>query len=131
MPASAHRTAKDPSVNDLAAQCTLQAAQLLQQALMLMGVVCGYLGAAPAIVWASGVVFVAAFWILIPVAIWIYALIFAFSSLWFAHFCLAALQRMREEEPALPEAPIIPYAPDAPQGSGTAPVPPTPQEKTT
>ena len=100
-------------------------------ALMLMGVVCGYLGAAPAIVWASGVVFVAAFWILIPVAIWIYALIFAFSSLWFAHFCLAALQRMREEEPALPEAPIIPYAPDAPQGSGTAPVPPTPQEKTT
>lgn len=99
-------------------------------ALMLMGVVCGYLGAAPAIVWASGVVFIAAFWILIPVAIWIYALIFAFSSLWFAHFCLAALQRMREEEPALPDTLIVPYAPDAPLGAGVAPPPSTPQEKT-
>ena len=38
MSASTHRTAKDPSANDLAAQCALQAAQLLQQALMLLGV---------------------------------------------------------------------------------------------
>jgi len=64
------------------------------------------------------------------VAIWIYALIFAFSSLWFAHFCLAALQHMREEEPALPDTPIVPYAPDAPLGAGAASPPSTPQEKT-
>ena len=38
MTASPHRTAKDPSANDLAAQCALQAAHLLQQALMLLGV---------------------------------------------------------------------------------------------
>ena len=38
MSASTHRTAKDPNANDLAAQCALQAAQLLQQALMLLGV---------------------------------------------------------------------------------------------
>ncbi|MDR0226605.1 MAG: EI24 domain-containing protein [Burkholderiaceae bacterium] len=85
-------------------------------ALMLMGVICGYLGAAPAIVWASGVVFIAAFWVLIPVAIWIYALIFAFSSLWFAHFCLAALDRMRGEGPHAAGAPVVPFAPDAPRG---------------
>jgi hypothetical protein len=35
--------------------------------------------------------------ILIPVAIWIYTLVFAFSSLWFAHFALAALHEMRQE----------------------------------
>ena len=38
--------------------------------LLLMGVVCGYLGAAPAVIWASGVIFAAAFFILIPVGIW-------------------------------------------------------------
>lgn len=63
-----------------------------------MGVLSGYLGAAPGIVWASVVLFAAAFVVLIPVAIWIYTLVFAFSSLWFAHFCLAALQQLRREE---------------------------------
>ncbi|WP_288042648.1 EI24 domain-containing protein [Simplicispira sp.] len=65
--------------------------------LLLIGIFCGYLGAAPAIVWASGVVFAAAFFILIPLAIWIYTLVFAFSSLWFAHFCLSALALLRAE----------------------------------
>jgi len=46
-------------------------------------------------VWASGWVFAAAFPVLIPVAIWIYTLVFAFSSLWFAHYCLAALAQLR------------------------------------
>ena len=63
--------------------------------LLVMGVVCGFLGAAPAVVWASGVVFAAAFVVLIPVAIWIYTIVFAFSALWFIHFCLAALERLR------------------------------------
>lgn len=64
--------------------------------LLAMGVATGYLGAAPSIVWASGWFFAAAFPILIPVAIWIYTLVFAFASLWFAHYCLAALQQVRE-----------------------------------
>jgi hypothetical protein len=29
------------------------------------------------------------------VAIWIYTLVFAFSSLWFTHYCLAALAELR------------------------------------
>ena len=68
--------------------------------LLLMGVVCGYLGAAPAVIWASGVVFAAAFVVLIPVGVWIYTLVFAFSALWFAHYCLAALERLRAETAA-------------------------------
>lgn len=68
--------------------------------LLLMGVACGFLGAAPAVVWASGVVFAAAFVVLIPVAIWIYTVVFAFSALWFIHFCLAALERLRGAAPS-------------------------------
>ncbi|WP_299511749.1 EI24 domain-containing protein [uncultured Limnohabitans sp.] len=62
-----------------------------------MGVVTGLMGAAPSLVWASGALFAAAFVILVPMAIWIYTLVFAFSSLWFAHFGLAALQSLRSE----------------------------------
>ena len=65
--------------------------------LLGIGILTGYLGAAPSIVWASGVVFAAAFFVLVPVAIWIYTLVFAFSSLWFTHFGLAALERLRAE----------------------------------
>ena len=63
--------------------------------LLGIGIITGYLGAAPSIVWASGVVFAAAFFVLVPLAIWIYTLVFAFSSLWFSHYCLAALERLR------------------------------------
>jgi hypothetical protein len=67
--------------------------------LLGIGVLTGYLGAAPSIVWASGALFAAAFVILVPLAIWIYTLVFAFSSLWFGHYCLAALERLRAEPP--------------------------------
>jgi hypothetical protein len=62
-----------------------------------MGMITGLMGAAPSLVWASGALFAAAFVILVPVAIWIYTLVFAFSSLWFAHFALAALHALRKE----------------------------------
>lgn len=86
--------------------------------LLGIGILSGYLGAAPSIVWASGVVFAAAFVILVPVAIWIYMLVFAFSSLWFAHYCLAALSRLRAEVAAGVDGPggsePVPVAPEAP-----------------
>lgn len=66
-----------------------------RMSLLAMGVVTGLMGAAPSVVWASGALFAAAFVILIPVAIWIYMLVFAFASLWFAHFALAALHELR------------------------------------
>lgn len=65
--------------------------------LLGIGVLTGLMGAAPSLVWASGALFAAAFVILIPVAIWIYTLVFAFASLWFAHFALAALHELRQE----------------------------------
>jgi hypothetical protein len=44
-----------------------------------------------------GAGFAPAFIILVPLAIWIYTLVFAFASLWFTHYCLAALQALRAE----------------------------------
>jgi hypothetical protein len=78
--------------------------------LLAMGMVTGYMGAAPSIVWASGALFAAAFVLLVPVAIWIYTLVFAFSSLWFAHYCLAALEKLRADAAAADAAAPGPVA---------------------
>ena len=69
--------------------------------LLGMGVLSGYLGAAPSLLWASGAMFIAMAPILVPLAIWIYTLVFAFSSLWFGHYCLAALEQFRKEKSVL------------------------------
>lgn len=65
--------------------------------LLGMGVLTGYLGAAPSLVWASGALAIVFAPVLVPVAVWIYTLVFAFSALWFAHFALAALVALRAE----------------------------------
>jgi hypothetical protein len=65
--------------------------------LVCMGVFAGYLGAAPSLIWSLGVMTIVMAPILVPVSVWLYTLIFAFSSLWFAHYCLAALRDLRNE----------------------------------
>ena len=65
--------------------------------LLAIGILSGYLGAAPSLIWASGAMFIALAPILVPIAVWIYTLVFAFSSLWFAHYMLAALEQLRAE----------------------------------
>ena len=86
--------------------------------LLIMGVASGYLGAAPSLLWASGAMFIAMAPLLVPVAIWIYTLVFAFASLWFAHYALDCLQALRDAEPPanLPPVdllpPALPRAPD-------------------
>lgn len=65
---------------------------------LVLGIITGYLGALPSVLWASGAMFIAMAPILIPLAIWIYTLVFAFSALWFAHFGLSALVRLREAD---------------------------------
>ena len=47
--------------------------------------------------------------VLVPLAIWIYTFVFVFSSLWFAHYCLAALAERRLGEPP-PAAGALPPA---------------------
>ena len=89
--------------------------------LLAIGIISGYLGAAPSVVWASGVVFAALFAVLVPVAIWIYTLVFVFSSLWFAHYCLEALRQLRAGESGAADAPSMPKTPNtSPSAEGPA-----------
>ena len=104
--------------------------------LLAIGIISGYLGAAPSILWASGAMFIAMAPVLVPIAIWIYTLVFAFSSLWFAHFTLAALEQLRLQKSVMPaidrRAPpavkVIPQSDiiDVPQTIPTAPPAPPP-----
>jgi hypothetical protein len=90
----------------------------------LMGVLSGYLGAAPSLLWASGAMFIALAPLLVPLAIWVYTLVFAFASLWFSHFALSALQQLRtaaevdvldaEPRPNTPPPPVNAPFEDAP-----------------
>jgi hypothetical protein len=102
-------------------------------ALLGMGVLTGYLGAAPSLLWASGVLAIVFAPVLVPAAVWIYTLVFAFSALWYAHFALSALQSLRaERDPVeilpplrggprdaelLEEARLIPPPPDEAAGA--------------
>jgi Etoposide-induced protein 2.4 (EI24) len=63
--------------------------------LLIIGIVTGYLGAMPSLLWAMGALSAVFAVILLPIALWFYTVIFAFSSLWFTHFCLAALVQHR------------------------------------
>jgi hypothetical protein len=65
--------------------------------LLGMGILVGFMGAGPGLVWASGVMFAVGFVLLVPLAIWVYTAVFVFSSLWFTHFCLTALSDLRRE----------------------------------
>lgn len=101
--------------------------------LLLMGVLSGYLGAAPSLLWASGAMVIAMAPLLVPVAIWIYTLVFAFASLWFAHFALTALARLRARpvvdavDPVSPETPgrqvVSPDPLEAPESAPPALLP--------
>jgi hypothetical protein len=61
------------------------------------GIVTGYLGAAPSLLWAFSAATLVLAPVLVVVSIWLYTLVFAFSALWFAHYLLAALAALRAE----------------------------------
>ena len=88
--------------------------------LLLIGIITGYLGAAPTVIWAFGALTLVFAPLLVVASIWLYTLIFAFSALWFAHYALAALAQRR----AL-EAPLRPPAAVTPPTAHEPPAPPT------
>jgi hypothetical protein len=65
--------------------------------LFAMGLVCGYLGAAPSLVWALGAAAMVLAPLLVVLSVWLYTLVFAFAACWFSHYALAALQAMRDQ----------------------------------
>jgi hypothetical protein len=89
--------------------------------LLVLGVVTGYLGAAPAAIWAAGVMTVVLAPFLVLVSVWLYVLVFAFSTLWFAHYALAALSEMRSRNAPVP-APDLPLVEEGAPGPLLPPV---------
>lgn len=66
--------------------------------LLAIGVVCGYLGALPSLLWAASAAALIFAPLLVVVSVWLYTLVFAFAACWFAHFTLAELQRLRDAQ---------------------------------
>lgn len=91
--------------------------------LLLIGIITGYLGAAPTVIWAFGALTLVFAPLLVVASIWLYTLIFAFSALWFAHYALAALAQRR----ALEAPPgTRPTAGVLPQPGAQSSLPPSP-----
>jgi hypothetical protein len=65
--------------------------------LLLIGVASGLIGSLPTLLWVSSAWLIPLFPVVAAITIWIYALILVFTALWFAHYCLRALLRMRAE----------------------------------
>jgi Etoposide-induced protein 2.4 (EI24) len=92
--------------------------------LLGIGIIAGYLGAAPSMLWAVSAMLLVFAPLLIVITIWLYTLVFAFSALWFAHYALAALQRLRRDrQPVSPiDAAGVPPSLEAPASrSGALP----------
>jgi Etoposide-induced protein 2.4 (EI24) len=84
--------------------------------LLAMGLITGYLGAVPSLVWATGAMMLPLLLpLLLPAFVWLYTLVFAFACAWFTHYGLAALAQLRRDQqpeivpparpPALPDSP--------------------------
>lgn len=84
--------------------------------LLGMGVITGYLGAAPSLIWAFSMLTVVFAPVLVVLTVWLYTLVFAFSTLWFAHYALAALAALRAAEPA-----VVPPVEQVPPPEATPP----------
>jgi hypothetical protein len=68
--------------------------------LLTIGIAAGAMGAAPTLLWLGGALSVILFPLLAGVSIWLYVLVFVFCGLWFQHYTLAALARLRPLPPA-------------------------------
>lgn len=84
--------------------------------LLAIGIVSGYLGAAPSLIFAFGAMSLVLAPLLLPIAIWLYMLVFAFAALWFAHYALQALQQLRGQATvidmaAAPAEPVVALPP--------------------
>jgi hypothetical protein len=94
--------------------------------LLVIGLVTGYLGAAPSLVWATGAMALPLMPLLLPVFVWLYTLVFAFAALWFTHYALAALDQMRRERLSAARSPMPAAAAGMPSGAAAPALPPGP-----
>lgn len=80
--------------------------------LFAIGVASGLMSTLPTLLWVWSLWLVVLFPVIAAVTIWMYAFILVFSALWFGHYCLTALQAMRQGEgaPIAAAPPVLPAA---------------------
>jgi len=74
--------------------------------LMAMGVASGVLGALPTLVWGVGAAALIFAPFMLVASVWLYTVVFAFASLWFAHYALDRLDRHRAAMGAVSTPPL-------------------------
>ncbi len=77
-------------------------------ALRSAGLLCGLLAVLPLLLWGLGLRALVLAPLLMPLMVWAYTIVFAFATLWFAHFTLAALYRLRHGDVAADTALMSP-----------------------
>ncbi|MDR5801533.1 EI24 domain-containing protein [Caballeronia sp. LZ001] len=77
--------------------------------LLVIGIVSGLLGSVPTMLWAWSVWLLPLFPVVAAATIWAYAFILVFSALWFAHYCLHALERLRANAAPQVSAITVPF----------------------
>lgn len=65
--------------------------------LLAIGVASGLISMLPTLLWAWSLWLIVLFPVIAAITIWLYAFILVFSALWFGHYCLDALEGLREE----------------------------------
>lgn len=112
-------TAQVMTYDALAEHASLEERLALQRMhrwpVLLIGLISGFLGAAPSLIWAISAMTLILAPLLIAVSIWLYTLVFAFSCLWFVHYLLAALQRARTTESVAVVPAVLPPEPESAQ----------------
>ncbi|UOD27464.1 EI24 domain-containing protein [Massilia violaceinigra] len=77
--------------------------------LTFIGIVSGFIGALPGIVWLGGaVISFVLFPFLAAISIWLYVLIFVFTALWFQYYCMQALADLRAARKTAPDGAAAP-----------------------
>jgi hypothetical protein len=96
--------------------------------LLAIGIITGYLGAAPSLLWAVSAATLMFAPVLVVLSVWLYTLVFAFAALWFAHFGLSALQGLRQQAAtdvvAEPAPPVAAVSPPVLEGGAPTALPP-------
>ena len=125
--------AKVMGFDALAEHATLAERQAILRAhrwpMLIIGILTGFLCGVPSLVWTlSPMALILAPFVAI-VCIWIYTMIFTFSALWFTHYALTALQRLRaaeariaEVQTATPSAHALPVVEEVPPHERFGPV---------
>lgn len=76
--------------------------------LLFIGTVTGAVSSIPTLLWFGGILSVLFFPILAACSVWLYALIFVFTALWFQYYCFESLKQYRVRDLVVqPDYPII------------------------